>query len=277
MSRSDSSDRSDSPGRRPTSRPVRREPPRFRRVAVRRVERLSPRLVRVTFAGDELAGLTVDQPAASVRLLVPSLGVHELVMPAWNGNEFLLPDGRRPAIRTFTPRRTDPDAHELDLDIVVHGGGVASEWAAGAEVGAQAAVSGPGRGYTVDPEAPAFLLGGDETAIPAISQLLETLPPERPVRVLVEVADPAARIALPDRPGAAVEWHDLAPAAPPGEALAAAVREADLAPGTRVWAAGEAAAVQRIRRHLFQDRGLPRAHAAVRGYWKHGRSGTGDA
>ena len=35
-------------------------------------------------------------------------------MPAWNGNEFLLPDGRRPAIRTFTPRRVDPDALELD-------------------------------------------------------------------------------------------------------------------------------------------------------------------
>jgi NADPH-dependent ferric siderophore reductase len=38
-----------------------------------------------------------------------------------------------------------------------------------------------------------------------------------------------------------------------------------------VWAAGEAAAVQRIRSHLFVDRGLPRAHATVRGYWKHGR------
>jgi NADPH-dependent ferric siderophore reductase len=30
---------------------------------------------------------------------------------------------------------------------------------------------------------------------------------------------------------------------------------------------------QRIRRHLFEDGGLPRVHAWVRGYWKHGRSG----
>jgi NADPH-dependent ferric siderophore reductase len=43
-----------------------------------------------------------------------------------------------------------------------------------------------------------------------------------------------------------------------------------------VWAAGEAAAVQRIRRHLFDDRGLPRAQTSVRGYWKHGRAGDGD-
>jgi NADPH-dependent ferric siderophore reductase len=35
--------------------------------------------------------------------------------------------------------------------------------------------------------------------------------------------------------------------------------------------------VQRIRRHLFEDRGLPRLHAWVRGYWKHGRSGDVNA
>ena len=61
--------------------------------------------------------------------------------------------------------------------------------------------------------------------------------------------------------------------ASPGDALVAAVGGADLGADTRVWVAGEAAAVQRIRRHLFEDRGLPRAHASVRGYWKHGRSG----
>ena len=44
-----------------------------------------------------------------------------------------------------------------------------------------------------------------------------------------------------------------------------------------MWVAGEAAGVQRIRRLLFQERGLPRSQAAIRGYWKHGRAGDGDA
>ena len=61
-----------------------------------------------------------------------------------------------------------------------------------------------------------------------------------------------------------------------GDALFAAVRSADLEPGIRVWVAGEAAAMQSIRRHLFEDRRLPRAQASVRGYWKHGRSGDAD-
>src|SRR5207244_10313158 len=111
--------------RRPATVRARREPPRFRRVAVNRVEHLSARMVRVTFAGPDLEGLTVEHPAASVRLLIPSAGAHELVVPVWNGNEFLLPDGQRPAIRTFTPRRVDPAALEIDLELVLHRAGVA--------------------------------------------------------------------------------------------------------------------------------------------------------
>ncbi|MGH9136793.1 MAG: SIP domain-containing protein, partial [Acidimicrobiales bacterium] len=53
--------------------------------------------------------------------------------------------------------------------------------------------------------------------------------------------------------------------------------QAQLAPGARVWAAGEAAAMQRIRRHLFEERGRSRRDATVRGYWKHGRAGGADS
>jgi NADPH-dependent ferric siderophore reductase len=62
----------------PTTVRARREPPPFRRVTVRRVERLSPRMVRVTVGGRDLEGLVVAQPAASVRLLLPSPAGHDL-------------------------------------------------------------------------------------------------------------------------------------------------------------------------------------------------------
>ena len=254
---------------------ARREPPPFRPVEVRRTERLSPCMTRATLAGPELEGLTVDQPAASVRLLLPSPGAGDLVMPAWNGNEFLLPDGTRPVIRTLTPRRLDPDALELDVDIVIHDGGPASAWAEAAGPGAPGAVSGPGRGYDVDADATAFLLAGDETAVPAIGQLLEVLPSDRPVAVMIE-ARPDARLALSGHRRATVEWLDLAPGGTAGDALVPAVTGAEIAPGAKVWVAGEAAAVQRIRRHLFQERGLSRSQATVRGYWKQGRAGDGD-
>lgn len=251
---------------------TRRQPPDFRRVTVERTERLSPRLVKVTLAGPELQGFSVDEPAASVRLLLPSPGADDLVVPTWEGNEFLLPDGARPTIRTLTPLRDTANAPSLDVAIVIHGHGAASEWARSAAPGNGAAISGPGRGYAVDPEATGFLLGGDETAIPAITQLLEVLPADSAVEVHVEIADPQARLALPAHPHATAWWHENPADQPPGDALVAAVCGADIAPGTRVWVAGEAAAVQRIRKHLFEERGLSRAQAMVRGYWKHGRA-----
>ena len=229
---------------------------------------LTPRMVRVTLAGAELTGLPVPEPAASVRLLIPSSGRSELVMPEWSGNEFLLPDGQRPIIRTFTPRFFRPELNELDLDVVIHEGGATSGWALAASPGDPAAVSGPGRGYSFDPEATHFVLAGDETAIPAIAQLLEALPAEKPVRVLIEVGSVEARLELPSHPEADARWLDLPENAPPGTALVPAIGEVELDPGVRLWVAGEAAAMHQIRQYLFEEQGLPRSQATVRGYWK---------
>lgn len=253
--------------------PVRREPPRFRRVTVERVEDLTPRMRRFVLGGPELEGLVIDEPAASVRILLPPDGQETLVMPEWTGNQFELPSGDRAPIRTFTPRALDTDRLELTVDIVVHEGGAASEWARTAAPGSEVAVSGPGRGYEIVTDAPSYLLAGDETALPAIGQLLESLPPEMPVAVHVEIADPAARLPLPDHPGAEVTWHELPAGSEPGAALVAAVEGLEQMPKV-VWVAGEAASVQRIRKHLFDVRGMTRSEATVRGYWKKGRSAT---
>ena len=234
---------------------VRREPPRWRTVElVGRVEK-RPRLVRLTLRGDELDADLTREPAASVRLLLPTVD-GELVVPAWNGNEFLLPDGRRPTIRTLTPLRAgddgDGDGGEgrvLAVEVVVHDDSPLSRWATTAAIGTPAALSGPGRGYTIDDDATAFVLAGDESARPAIDQLRPLLPAAADVETVV-LDDPDA---LPD-----------------------AVAALTIPVGARVWAAGEAAAMQRLRKHLFDERGLARSQCTVRGYWKRGRAGTGD-
>lgn len=227
---------------------------------------------RVTLAGSELEGFEITEPAASVRLLLPAEPGH-LVMPEWTGNQFELPDGQRAPIRTFTPRHFGTEELELTLDIVMHDGGVASDWVASVQPGDEVAVSGPGRGYSVDTEARAILLAGDETAIPAISQLLEVLPAEMEVGVHVELADPAGRLDLPTHPASDVTWHDRPADASPGDALASAIEAMDEVPDV-VWVAGEAAAMQRIRKHLFDVRGMSRKTVTARGYWKQGRSAT---
>ena len=256
---------------------VRRPPPTFRPVAVCEVVARTPHLLRITLTGPDLDGFVVDHPAASVRLLIPSPDASELVIPTWNGNEFLMGDGRRPIIRTFTPRRFDPETLELDLEIVIHESGAVAGWARHAAVDDPAAISGPGRGYIIDTAAPAFLLAGDESALPALCQLLEVLPVETPVQVYVEIAHPDARLELPDHPRAIVTWVDRPVDSAAGGALIASIMSAEFDPDTRVWAAGEAAAMHGIRRYLFEDRRMVRSLATVRGYWKSGRGGSDEA
>lgn len=245
--------------------PIRREPPPFLVVAVEGVEALGPRMMRAWLSGEELGGMEPPQPAASIRLLLPSSG-SDLEIPTWNGNEFLLADGSRPIIRTFTPRRFSTAPPRLAIDMVVHTEGKASAWVLQAQPGDTAAVSGPARGYDIDPGATSFVLAGDESAIPAMAQLLEILPSDRPVSVHIVATSDFGRVALPDHPAAAVSWHEAD--AGRGPALLRALGDDRLVATSAVWVAGEAAAVHQVRNYLFRELELPRRQAVVRGYWK---------
>ncbi len=241
---------------------VRREPPPLRPVTVAARVELSPRMLRLTLEGEGLRQLVVEQPAASVRLLVPTPGTDDLVMPEWNGNEFLLPDGSRPALRTFTPLRVDNETGRLDVEIVRHPGGAVSGWAETATPGTPAAISGPGTGYDFPAGAEQLIVLADETALPAALQVAETAPDGLVVHVHIEAlhAEALRETDLPDRQ--TVEWHVTEPGATPGGRLVDVVRSLDSMPDvTYVWAAGEASAMQAIRGHLFDTLGLPRRRA----------------
>ena len=135
-------------------------------------------------------------------------------------------------------------------------------------------MSGTGSGYEVDPETSSYVFLGDESAVPAICTILAELPSAASAVVHLEHRAAAEQVELPDRSGTTVTWSVLPDGASPGDTLVEAAREVALEPGARVWAAGEAAAVQRIRKLMFDERGVPRSHATIRGYWKVGRDGT---
>lgn len=254
----------------------RREPPRLRPVTVARTEARSPHLRRVTLVGDELAGLELGLPASSVRLLLPDPGADAVELPTWNGNEFLRADGTRARLRTLTPLRLESGVDgvpELDVEVVLHDRSPLTAWAEGATPGTPAAVSGTGAGYAVDPGCTAFVVAGDESALPAITTLLPALPSTAQVTVLIEVRHADAALELPMPAGAVLRWCVRSDGEAPGDALVDAVVGTPIPDGAAVWAAGEAAAVQRLRKHLAAL-GVPRSATSVRGYWKHGREGT---
>ena len=149
-----------------------------RLLQVRRSTRITPRMVRVTLAGDELAGFGGEGPDRRIKMFFPVEGQDRPAVPRATSGGPLWPAGEpRPTIRTYTVRRFDAAAGELDVDFVLHEGhGPAAAWARDARPGAWVGVSEPGGRYVVDPEAEFHLVIGDESALPAVATVLEALP-----------------------------------------------------------------------------------------------------
>jgi NADPH-dependent ferric siderophore reductase len=250
---------------------IRREPPPFRVAVVEAVQYLTPYMARVSLIGDPLKDMESPEPAASIRLLLPMPGSAELPEISWTGNEYRLADGGRPIIRTFTPGTFDAGAGRLDIEVVLHEAGATSSWVSSAAPGSVAAVSAPGRGYSVDHNASAYLLAGDATALPAVCQLVAAISVETTLRVIVEVNDDTARMELPSHPRLDHRWLIQRPQEKPGSALLPAIRDAGITGDATIWAAGEAAAMHDIRKYFLDERGFDRSRVTIHGYWKHGR------
>jgi len=237
---------------------------------VLRVEDVTPRMRRMTFDGAELEDFMVEEPGEIITLLWPAPG-RELVLPR-QGWRF--PPGVADAqhARNYTVRDWDPDTRELTIDFVVHGDhGRASRWARDAGPGDAVGFAGPRTHWTAQPEADWTLLVADETGLPALAAIADTLPTGHPAIAVVEVADAAERQPIPTSARLEVHWVHRDGAAPgPRGPLAERVLALDLPPGEgRAWGGGEAAAMRRIRDHLKGPCGLEAGAVSVLGYWKH--------
>ncbi len=242
-----------------------------RLVQVRRSERVTPKMIRVTLGGDELAGFPGEGPDRRIKMFFPVPGQERPAIPRAASGGPVWPAGEaRPAIRTYTVRRFDSAAGELDVDFVLHEGhGPAAAWARDARPGSWVAVSEPGGRYVPDPAADFHVVIGDETALPAVATVLDALavmhPPARvPALAFLEVADAAEEQALP----ATVTWVHRGERAA-GEPLTEAVRAAEFPTGRgQAWLSGESACVKDLRKHLLDDRRLDRRAVYATGYWR---------
>lgn len=223
---------------------VRRSP--THRATVVATEQLTPRMRRVSVQSDTLAG-TQLRPAQDVELLLRE------------------PTGRR-VKRRYTIRRARTDTGELDLDVLLHGDGPGARWGAQARIGDELEFQGP-RGKLELRPAPAHLLLGDESALPAIAAICEALPPDAAATALIEVGGPSDE--LPVR--ATTRWvhRGEQPAGTP-DLLAAALATDQPVPGARAYLMGESRAMVTLRA-LVEQRGVDHDAIFVKGYWNIGR------
>lgn len=252
-----------------------RHPLAFRVLQVRRTTRLTPLMMRVTVAGEQLAGF--HSPAADdhVTLYFPNPGENSVPIPEVGANGLTFArDAAHVEHRDYTPRRHDPAAGELDIDFVLHGSGPAASWAATAEPGRVLGVAGPRGSFVVPDDLDWHLLAGDETALPAIARRLEALPAGSRAIAFVEVADAAEEQVLRTAADLDLTWLHRN-GAPAGSAplLADAVRALDFPAGSYyAWAAGESGCMRPLRQYLARDRALTNDRFKVQGYWKRPRT-----
>jgi len=241
-----------------TRTPVRvRHETRLRLVQVARVESISPRMRRITFAGEALKGFTSAAADDHVKLFFPEKGQDQPVMPIHGPDGLVFPnDVPRPISRDYTPRHFDSNACELVIEFVLHS-------------------DGPGS-LLIPDDYDTYLLVGDETALPAIGRRLEEMPPTARVFAVIEAADRYEKRYLPTAANAQIMWlyRDGALAGMP-LLLERALKSIVLPTGDiHAWIAGEIEVARRLRQYLIEDRGISRNQIKAAGYWRKGEPGA---
>ena len=271
-------------------------------VEVVAVVRLSPSYLRITFGGPCLAEFH-----GGGRLGTRDLRVKVIVAPpgrrapafrdmddGWYQRWLAMDPAVRGAMLTYTVREARATgAHpQVDIDFVIHldehgRGGPASTWASSAKVGDQITIIGPNArsekygGIEWQPPVEGgqrpvqVLLAGDETAVPAIASVLESLPEHYRGQAVLEV--PVAEDFQMIRTPADVEITWLArDSRPHGQLLSDAVRTSEPTQTDNAafyaWIAGEAATVRDLRRYLVRERGVDRRRVTFMGYWRLGKA-----
>lgn len=200
-------------------------------VEVREVIDLAPHMRRVIFAGPELRWFGTDGYDQRIKVMLPlpddgsgrgPWGDPQLFDPdsiargGWWDQWRQLPVERRNPFRTYTVRGVDVEAGELTIDFARHGElGPAGTFVEHAAIGDRLVVIGPDS-RSLDSAlgidfhcgvARHVLLAGDETAVPAIGAIIDTLARERRfgegpgcldvVQAIVELPQEADFAALP--------------------------------------------------------------------------------
>lgn len=214
---------------------------------------IAPRMLRVEFSGPDL---------------------DELVWTRGQDVVLEIPNGEGISRRHYTIRSHDRAAKTLAIDFVLHGEGASGPWLAALKPGDFVTAVGP-RGHTFLRPADWHLFTGDESCIPGIFAMLESLPRDAQGFAFIEVDNEADIIPLDTH--ARITWLFRNGAAPgPNRLVYDAVEKFDFPDGNGfAYIIGETSNV-RMLRHRLLERGFARDRIAAEGYWRPGRIGGHD-
>lgn len=242
----------------------RRPPPRV--LSVKAAWRITPNMIRVTFAGPELDGFPDGREGGNCKLMFP----HETE----TRSDFILrlTDGPAPVRRTYTVRHFDPVAQELSIDFVAHGdNGPASRWASHAKPGDFLGFAGPSGPKVTRFDADWYLVAADPSAIPVAAATLEAMPRDAVGVAIFEVTSVEDKQDIDAPDGIDIHWITHPDPEVASGAQEALIRSLDWPAGrVQTCIAGESGVIRALRAFLHQEKQLPREDTYISGYWKIG-------
>ncbi len=244
--------------------------PRFRHLQVLRSERLTPNMQRIVVGGDALEGFDSRSPDDHVKLFFPNVD-GAFVLPELTEHGPRYPEGLAPSpARDYTPRHYDAGAGELVLDFVLHGDGPATSWAARAQAGDALVVAGPRGSHVVADDFDAYVLIGDETALPAIARRLQELPETAVAEVFIEIPEEADRQPLHSAAQVTVSWFERNGFdAASSTLLEDALVDFEQPDGdAHYWIATESRRARMMRKFVEGHLQVPKEWIRATGYWK---------
>lgn len=228
----------------------RRMEPVRRNLTVRDKQHLSPNMLRVTLAGEELAGFDSPSPDDHIKVFFP---VGE------GGTE----------ARDYTPRRFDVEELTLAIDFFLHEGGAGAAWAQQAAAGDPIQIGGPRGSVLLSAPEAWWLLIGDETALPSIGRRLEEMMPGTQAISIVAVGGPEEEQEFATSAKLISHWiyrpdERAGDPAPLLELLA----KLEVPPGPGfIWIAAEAEVSRAIREYAIVTLGHPADWIKASAYW----------
>ncbi len=240
--------------------------PSPRVLTVKHKTRLTPNMIRITFAGPEIEGIRAGCEGANCKLMFAAQDQSREAFA------LQLEKGPKPTTRTYTVRHLRQDVQEMDIDFVDHGNeGPASAWANAAGPGDFCGFAGPGPLKMKEFYADWYLVAADMSALPVAAAALEAMPRDAKGLAIFEITEASDRQVI-DAP-AGIELHWLLHPDPhrPSSAQQKFITEMEWPAGVvQTCIAGESGVIKALRDYLANQRKVPRKDTYVSGYWKIG-------
>jgi NADPH-dependent ferric siderophore reductase len=217
---------------------------------------LTPHMQRIELTSADLDGFDY-RPGQDVMLLVAA-------------------EGHKPVRRRYTIRYLDLRQRLLTMDVVRHGEGPGERWVRSARPGDRIEGLGPRGKIFASPEADWHLFMGDESAMPAILAMAESLPGDSVATLVVEVPEEADEQDYSAAARTRVSFlHRLGRPAGDPALLTAEAGAVELPPGRgHAYLFGEARVVLAMR-EVLAARGMTEDQLSPKAYWGRGRANAG--